>query len=150
MCVDIILVCSVPLYGSGAKSIGIPFINNIYLGLRWFIYDTQLYVQNTEIWLGDLFLFVRIETIFSMIFMSGVVAVEIAGDWFTKWWRHQMEKYSTLLALTAVTGEFPLQRPVTRSFDGFFDLRLKKRLSKQSRRQWFETPSRQLWRHCHE
>ena len=30
-----------------------------------------------------------------------------------------------------VTGEFPAQRPVTRSFDVFFDLRLNKRLSKQ-------------------
>ena len=27
-------------------------------------------------------------------------------------------------------GEFPTQRPVTRSFDVFFDLRLNKRLSK--------------------
>ena len=35
----------------------------------------------------------------------------------------------------------PLQRPVTRGFDVFFDLRLNKRLSKQSRRRWFETPS---------
>ena len=38
--------------------------------------------------------------------------------------------------------------PVTRSFDVFFDLRLNKRLSKQSRRRWFETQSRSLWRHC--
>ena len=30
-------------------------------------------------------------------------------------------------------GEFPTQRPVTRSFDVFFDLRLNKRLSKQPR-----------------
>ena len=30
------------------------------------------------------------------------------------------------------TGEFPAQRPVTRSFDVFFDLRLYKRLSKHS------------------
>ena len=30
----------------------------------------------------------------------------------------------------------------------FFDLRLNKRLSKQSRRRWFETPLRLLWRHC--
>ena len=29
-------------------------------------------------------------------------------------------------------GEFPAQRPVTQSFDVFFDLRLNKRLSKQS------------------
>ena len=41
----------------------------------------------------------------------------------------------------------PSHRPVTRSFDVFFDLRYNKRLSKQSRRRWFETPSRSLWRH---
>ena len=45
-------------------------------------------------------------------------------------------------------GEFPSQRPVTRSFDVFFDLHLNKRLSKQSRGWRFETPSRPLWRHC--
>ena len=47
-----------------------------------------------------------------------------------------------------VTGDFPAQRPMMRSFDVFFDLRLNKRLSKQSRVWWFETPSRLLWRHC--
>ena len=47
-----------------------------------------------------------------------------------------------------VTGEFPSQRPVTRSFDVFFNLRLNKRLSKQMGRRWFETPSGSLWRHC--
>ena len=59
---------------------------------------------------------------------------------------------SVLPALCAgnslVTGEFPSQRPVTRNFDVFFDLRMKKRLSKQSRRRWFETPSFSLWCHC--
>ena len=45
------------------------------------------------------------------------------------------------------TGEFPSQRPVTRRFDVFFDLRLNRRLSKQSRPRWFETQSRSLWRH---
>ena len=34
-------------------------------------------------------------------------------------------------------GEFPTQRPVTRSFDGFFDLRLNKQLSKQPLGWWF-------------
>ena len=43
---------------------------------------------------------------------------------------------------------FPSQRPVTRSFDVFFDLRLNRRLSKPSRRRWFETPSRSLWDQC--
>ena len=68
------------------------------------------------------------------------------------WWRHQMEIFSALLAICAgnspVPGEFPTQRPVTRSFDAFFDRRLNKRLSKQSWAWWFETPSRPLWRHC--
>ena len=36
---------------------------------------------------------------------------------------------------------FVWERPVTRSFDVFFDLRLNKRLSKQSRGWWFETLS---------
>ena len=45
------------------------------------------------------------------------------------------------------TGEFPSQRPVTWSFYVFFDLRLNKRLSKQSGRRYFETLSRPLWRH---
>ena len=66
-----------------------------------------------------------------------------------------METFSALLALCAgnsagnspVTGEFPAQRPVTRSFVVFFDLRLDKRLSKQSWGWWFETLSRPLWRH---
>ena len=67
-------------------------------------------------------------------------------------WRHQMETFSALLAIcvenSSVTGEFPSQRSVTRSFDVFFDLGPNKRLDKQSKRWWFETPSRPLWRHC--
>ena len=43
-------------------------------------------------------------------------------------------------------GKFPTQRPVTRSFDVLFDLRLNKRLSKQPWGWWFETPSWSLWR----
>ena len=42
----------------------------------------------------------------------------------------------------------PAQTPVTRSFDVFFDLRLNKRLRKQSWGWWFETQSRPLWSHC--
>ena len=46
-----------------------------------------------------------------------------------------------------VHGEFPTQRPVTRSFDVFFDQRLNKRLSKQWWGWWLEKLSRPLWRH---
>ena len=60
------------------------------------------------------------------------------------WWHHQLETFSALPALCAgnspVIGEFPSHRPVRRSFDVIFDLRLKSG--------WFETPSRSLWRNC--
>ena len=53
------------------------------------------------------------------------------------WWRHQMETFSALLAIRAgnspVPGDVTTQRPVTRSFAVFFDLRLNKRLSKQTK-----------------
>ena len=60
-----------------------------------------------------------------------------------------MEAFSALLAIFAgnspFPGEFPAQRPVTRSFDFFFDLN--KWLSKQWWGWWFGTPSCPLWRH---
>ena len=70
--------------------------------------------------------------------------------YFMAWWRHQMETFSALLVICAgnspVPGEFPTQRPVTRSFDAYFDLRPNKRLSKQSWDWCFETLSLPLWR----
>ena len=56
-----------------------------------------------------------------------------------------METFSAILAICAenspVNGEFPAQRPVTRNFDVFFDLRLNKRLSKERWGWLYETPS---------
>ena len=50
-----------------------------------------------------------------------------------------MATFPALLAFfegnSPITGKFPSQRPVMRSFDVFFDLHLNKRLSKQ-----IETP----------
>ena len=64
------------------------------------------------------------------------ILCHMAMGFSAAWWRHQMETMSALLAICAgnspVSGEFPTQRPVTRIFDVFFDLRLSKRLSKQS------------------
>ena len=63
-----------------------------------------------------------------------------------------METFSALLASCAenssVTSEFPEQRPVTWSFDVFFDLRQNQQLSKQWRHWWFEPPWRSLWHYC--
>ena len=75
-------------------------------------------------------------------------SVEITWVTINTWWRHQMETFPALLALCAgnspVAGEFPAQRPVTRRFDVFFDLRLNKPLSKQSWGWCSETPSSPL------
>ena len=60
------------------------------------------------------------------------------------WWRHQIQTFSALLALCEgnppVTSGFPSQRPMTRSFDVFFDVRLNKRLGKQWSCRWLEVP----------
>ena len=60
----------------------------------------------------------------------------ILDTWNISGWRHQMGTFSALLAICAgnspVTGEVPTQRPVTRKFEVFSDLRPNKRL----RRQW--------------
>ena len=54
------------------------------------------------------------------------------------WWRNQLEAFSPLLAIVrGITGGFPSQRSVRRSFDVFFDQHQNKPLSKQSRRRWF-------------
>ena len=78
----------------------------------------------------------------------------LPGDRSKTWWRHQTRTFSALLALcvgnSPVNGEFPSRRPVTRSFDVFFDLRQNIRFNKQSRHRWFKTPSRSLWRHCND
>ena len=73
------------------------------------------------------------------------------SQYFASWWRHQMETFSALLAICAgnspAPGQFPTQRPVTRSFDVFFDQRANIRLSKHWWSWWFETHKFPLWRH---
>ena len=61
-------------------------------------------------------------------------------------WTHFPRCWGLYEGNPPVTGGFTSQRPVTRSIDVFFD----KLWSKQSRRQWFETPSRSLWHHCND
>ena len=59
---------------------------------------------------------------------AGSITMSVTGHYssVTTWLRHQMETFSALLAIcvgnSPFRGEFPTQRPVTRSFDVFFDL----------------------------
>ena len=110
-----------------------------YFGLRTVIWDAMALM-----WEGTFTTF-EIQT-WLPDFVMGINTFRISC------WRHQMKTFSALLALcvgnSPVTGEFPSQRPVTRGFGVFFDLRLNKWLCKQSWGWWFVTPSRPLWRHC--
>ena len=62
-------------------------------------------------------------------------------------WKHFLRYWPLCAGYSPVPGEFPTQRPVTRSFDAFSNLHPNKRLSKQW---WFETLSSPLWRHCND
>ena len=126
------------------------------------LWITNLVIQSSPIWTRY---YIRpIETPSRASFVVSVVKTLETNDRFitatlcisykypfSAWWHHQMKTFSALLALREgnppVTGGFPSQRPVTRLFDVFFDLRLNKRLSKQYRCQWFGTPFLLSWRH---
>ena len=62
-------------------------------------------------------------------------------------WKHFARYWLFVRGIHSVTGGFPSQRPVKRSFDVFFDPCLNKGLSKWSRYWWFEVPSCSLWHH---
>ena len=65
-----------------------------------------------------------------------------------------METFSALLALLRGIHrslvDSPPQRPVMRSFGAFVWSASEQMVDKQSRRRWFVTPSRSLWRHCND
>ena len=116
----------------------IRILVNVNITLLW--YWLQRYCQ----------MFLTIESNQSL-YKSHIKGLSCA---FSTTWRHQMETFSALLATCAgnsrVPGEFPTQRPVTGTFDVFFDLRMNKRLCKQWRGWWFETLLCPLWRHHNE
>ena len=75
----------------------------------------------------------------AMMFRNGeVVRVRVHTAWQVSSthddaikWKH-FPRCPLCAGNSPVSGEFPAQRPVTRSFEVFFDLRPNKRLSKQS------------------
>ena len=77
-----------------------------------------------------------------MFYRTYVISIKPGPRWLNTWWHHQMKTFSALLVFytgnSPVTGDFPTQRPVTRSFDVFH---------------WSAsetTVSRSLWRPCNE
>ena len=99
------------------------------LPCKWWIYFIQLRNERHTMWNKE-----WIVLKYYMIIITDSSLTRSSDN--QTWWRHQTETFSALLAICAgnspVPGEFPTQRPVTRSFDVYFDLRLNKRLSKQS------------------
>ena len=63
-------------------------------------------------------------------------------------WKHLPRYWLFVRGIHRLLEVSPSQRPVRRTFVVFFDLCLKKRLSKQSIRRWCETSSRSSWRYC--
>ena len=63
-------------------------------------------------------------------------------------WKHFPRYWPFVRGIHQSPVNSPNKWPVTRSCDVSFDLRLNKRLNKQSWGWWFETLSCPLWRHC--
>ena len=105
--------------------------NQMDPGFRKCLFNICYYISN---------LFTYIEQSFSWFGRSSGISEPVRLEW----WRHQMETFSALLAIcvgnSPVPGEYPAQRPVTRSFDVFFDLHLNKRFSRHPWGWWFEMP----------
>ena len=79
----------------------------------------------------------------SQIFIHFQLEIEIVSCHIpmTHLYYHQTAGHMMTSSNGNIFRVFPAQRPVTRSFDVFFDLRLNKRLSKQSWGWWCETLS---------
>ena len=117
------------------KNVIIP-LQSMY-GIRtliWWTYINAFSKQNT---FGRYFIIIIVRMKLKQLAVwYNIWHIRTGNPCFWACWRHQMETFYALLALCAgnspVTGEFSTQRPVTRSFDVFCDLRLNKRSSKQS------------------
>ena len=65
-------------------------------------------------------------------------------------WKHFPRYWPFLRGIHRPPENSPHKGQWRRTLFFFFDLRLNKRLSKQSWGWWFETPSRPLWRQCND
>ena len=118
----------------------------VFVGLWKIHYLRYMWTEIPFIWLYEWFVCASLQPI-----------IPPHKNWLCRrikftWRRHQMETFSALLSFSEgnppIADRFPWQRPETRSFGVFFDMRLNKRLNKQWGRRWFETLLCPLWRHC--
>ena len=132
--------------GKHRRVLGIPHVHMENWHIRQYLEANSYFIIHYNLYIQGLVVLYFGVVVFSLCKIHIVHLLILIP-----WWRHQMETFSALLAICAgnspVPGEFPAQRPVTRSCDVFFDLRPNKRLSKQSWGWWFETPSFPLCRH---
>ena len=120
-----------------------PFLTTYYVTLFSKVFASQSVTQ--RILLSSRILCTLWHAIYPIKHVHGFHDDVIKWKHFPRYW-----PFVRGIHRSPVTGEFHAQRPVTRSFDVFFDLRLNKWLSKQSWGRWFETLSRPLWRHCND
>ena len=129
------------------------YLNQCWLIVNWPLRNKlrRNLFQNTEIVIEENACLAPSNYLNQCLFIDAVYGISLVFEYAhtESWWRHQMETFSALLAICAGNSPIPAQRPVTRSFDVFFDLRLNKRLSKQWWGWWSETLSRPLWRNVH-
>ena len=129
-------------------------------GWGWSFLIREKHIHGTY-WLSSCYSFSVLPTQTCMLFKqcitcrrnhakySGYADRYTGKDCTMPWWRHRSRWIPRTKASDAEFWcEFPAQRPVTRSFDVFFDLSRNKQLSKQPWGWWFETPSWPLWRQC--
>ena len=83
---------------------------------RSFFYSINVHIHSSII--KSIYLFSELQSIVFVVTIFLPINYTCTSL-FVPWWRHQMETFSALLVLCVVTGEFPLQMPVTRSFDFF-------------------------------
>ena len=143
------LVTGVPVYFSHVFQVSIidtgaithmPVLLNTKYGIRILPFRRDIFPSHRNATLNT-----RLCSVYFNILLKAY------AEYAASWWRHQMETFSAFWPCVRGIHQPPVispaQRLVKRSFD-FFYLCLIKRLRKQSWGWWFETLSRQLWRHC--
>ena len=144
-CKDIeISVVNLFMLGSWMPQLGIQYRNNVMVLIRLAIYQIKYNVYQFVFCIGASDNNQGATKKDCHRYMGICAQINTNHDGVIKW-KH-FPRYWPFVR--GINGHWwiPRQRPVTRSFD----VRLNKKLSKQSLGQWFETISGPLWRQCND